>query len=1051
VSAEHPDVPRSLRRGAVAWMVHNRVTPNILMLTLLIGGAFMAWKIKKEVFPEFTEDQVRITMSYPGASPAEVEQGIVLVIEEAVRGIEGVKEVLSTANEGSATVNVELLPGSPREKLYQDIQQEIARVITFPEEAEEPQVALSSRRREVLNLQVYGPVDEWALRELAEQVRDRLLLDPGITQVELEGTRRFEVLIEVSQEKLRAYDLTLEEIAQKIRSTALELPGGSIKTGGGEIMLRMKERRDWAHEYARLPVISTSNGSVLLLGDIAEIRDGFEDTYEYATFDGMPCVGMAVYRTGDQTPVGVSEAGRAALEAIEADLPPGVHVAISQDRSKIYGQRLELLLKNGFIGLCLVLLLLGLFLEFKLAFWVTMGIPVSFLGAFLFLPWMGVTVNMISMFAFIIALGIVVDDAIVAGENMYEYRSRGMGFVEAAVQGARDVVMPVTFSILTNMVAFLPLYFVPGFIGKIWWVIPVVVITVFGISWVESLLILPSHLAHARRSSRNALFRWMHERQQGVSRLLVRLIERVYGPFIERCLKLRYLTIALAMSFLAVLLGYVFSGRMGLILMPRVESDRAVVTAVLPYGSPLAKCEEVRDRLVSAAAKVGEENGGEALVEGIYARIRQSQIEVSAYLTDPDVRPVQTAEYTRMWRESVGPMIGLESLRFESDRGGPGSGAAITVELSHRNIDTLDRAGEDLAERLAHFGNVSDIDDGFTPGKEQLDFTLKPEGHSLGLTVREVARQVRNAFYGAEALRQQRGRSEIRVRVRLPEKQRTSEYDLEQLLIRTPAGRNVPLLQVAEVERGRAYTSITRRDARRTISVTADVEPIDEVNQVLTTLTEDVLPALVADYPGLSYRYEGRQADFKESLDSLIDNFLIALLVIYVLLAIPFRSYTQPLVVMVAIPFGIVGAVLGHMLMGYSLSIISLMGVVALAGVVVNDSLVMIDYANRQRREGANTHDAIFLAGIRRFRPVMLTTLTTFGGLAPMIFETSRQARFMIPMAISLGYGILFATAITLVIVPCLYVVVEDVAGIFRVRRGRSSAEASVRGEPSTG
>jgi len=1022
------------KRGSIAWMVNHHVTPNILMAVLLIGGLCMAIRIKKEVFPEFDMDMVRVTVAYPGASPEEVEQGIVLAIEEGIRGLEGVKEVTGTANEGRGTVNAELLATVDDQKLYQDIQQEIARIRTLPEDAEEPQIELSTRRRTVLSLQIYGDISERSLRELSEQVRDRLLQDPGITQVELQGTRPYEVRVEVSQENLRAYDLTLGNIARKIRQTAVELPGGSIKTQGGEILLRMKERRDWARDFTDIPMKATADGSVLLLGDIAEITDNFEDTDRLATYNGKRSMGMEVYRVGDQTPIGVSDTVRQAMAEIEADLPPGIHYDINRDRSEIYRQRLELLLKNGFLGLIIVLLLLGTFLDFKLAFWVTLGIPTAFLGAFLFLPAMSVTINMISMFAFIVALGIVVDDAIVAGENIYEYRERGMGFIRAAVQGARDVSVPITFSILTNIVAFMPLYFVPGFIGKIWQVIPLVVITVFVISWVESLMILPAHLGHGRKRTRFPLVGFFHDRQQAFSRAFSSLIENVYGPFLSLCLKGRVLTLSLGIALLAVVIAYVASGRLGMILMPRVESDRAVVTAVLPYGSPIAKTEAVSERLVAAAEAVAAQEGGDELVKGIYADLEQSRVEVTVYLTDPDVRPIHTSEFTTLWREETGSIIGLETLRFEADRGGPGSGAALTIELSHRNITVLERAGAELANKLAEFGNVTDIDDGYTPGKQQLDFKLKPEGHSLGLTVQEVGRQVRNAFYGAEALRQQRGRNEIKVKVRLPESQRLSEYDLEQLLIRTPKGRDVPLFQVADVKRDRAYTSITRRDGRRTITVTADVEPIDESNQVKATLVSDLLPDLIADHPGLSYRWEGRQADFSESMDSLFINFGFALLCIYVLLAIPFRSYAQPLIVMMAIPFGLVGAVFGHLIMGYSLSIISMMGTVALAGVVVNDALVMIDYANRLRAKGQTSLAAIHSAGVRRFRPILLTTLTTFGGLAPMIFETSRQARFMIPMAISLGYGIVFATAITLVIVPCLYMLLDDGARLFKAR-----------------
>jgi len=484
--------------------------------------------------------------------------------------------------------------------------------------------------------------------------------------------------------------------------------------------------------------------------------------------------------------------------------------------------------------------------------------------------------------------------------------------------------------------------------------------------------------------------------------------------------------VAIGLAVLLVVISYVMSGRIGMILMPRVESDRAVVTAVLPAGSPLTAAQDVQDRLLRGIEEVAATHGGSGLLQGVYSLIDENQVGVTAYLTPPGVRPLNTGTVTRLWRDQVGPIIGLESLRYESDRGGPGGGGALTIELSHRDTATLNQASSRLAEQLADFAHIKDIDDGFSRGKEQLDFRIRPTGESLGLTSREIARQVRNAFAGSEALRQQRGRNEITVRVRLPENERSSEFNVENLMIRTPAGTFVPLFDVAEVQRGRAYTTIKRRDARRTNTVSADVEPIEQTSQILTTLSSRTLPELARDFPGLTYSYQGRQARMKESLDGLYSGFILALLAIYFLLAIPFRSYTQPLIVMLAIPFGVVGATLGHLLMGYSLSLMSMMGIVALSGVVVNDSLVLIDYANRQRLEGETARAAISAAGTRRFRPIILTTLTTFGGLAPMIFETSRQARFMVPMAISLGFGILFATMITLFLVPCLYLLVED-------------------------
>jgi multidrug efflux pump subunit AcrB len=620
-----------------------------------------------------------------------------------------------------------------------------------------------------------------------------------------------------------------------------------------------------------------------------------------------------------------------------------------------------------------------------------------------------------------------VDDAIVVGENIYEYRNRGMSYLEASVQGARDVVLPVTFSILTNIVAFLPLCFIPGIMGKIWKVIPLVVITVFSISLIESMLILPVHLAYQHRRSKTRLSVFLHGRQQAFSRQFERFIEKVFAPFLDFSISFRQITVAIGVAVFIVVTSYVASGRLGMIMMPRVEADFASVRATLPFGSPLHRVQEAADLLVRNAQAVIDENGGDKLSLGVFAEIDEDEIDVRMYLTDPEVRPINTTQVTQLWRERTGQIPGMESMLFEADRGGPGSGASLTIELNHRDIAVLDQASSKLAEILADFPNVKDINDGYRPGKPQLDFTIRPEGQSLGLTAQSIARQVRNAFYGAEALRQQRGRNEIRVRVKFPKEQRISEYDVEQLMIRTPAGTDVPLLQVAEVSRGKSYTVITRRNARRTVTVTANVEPIDQTEQVIARLKAEVLPRLVQDYPGLGYAWEGQQADMKESMQSLWWGFMFALGAIYAMLAVPFRSYFQPLIVMVAIPFGIIGAVLGHQMMGYSLSLMSMMGIVALSGVVVNDSLVLIDYANRLvRNEGLSPFTAIHQAGMRRFRPIMLTTLTTFGGLAPMIFETSRQARFMIPMALSLGFGILFATVVSLLIVPCLYMMLHD-------------------------
>ncbi len=1020
--------------GPLAWMVHNRVTPNLLMLFFILGGIFMSTKIKQEVFPAFDLDIVNVAVSYPGSSPEEVEQGIVLAVEDAIEGIDDIEEIRSTASEGSAVIRAELSEGAAPQKVLQEIKQEVDRIVSFPNDAEDPVISTVSHKRQVLRLNFYGNVTEQSLREVVEQVEDRLLQAKGITQVEISGGRDYEIKVEIPLEKLRMYGLTLSEVATIINQSSVEIPGGKLDTSSGEILLRVDNRRDWANEFGRLPIVTTSSGATVYLEDLAKVSEGFKDSTRLTTYEQQRSMALLVYRVGKQTPIGVSDATNKAMADIGADLPPGIKWKITSDRSNVYKQRLQLLLKNAFIGLVLVLVLLGLFLELKLAFWVTMGIPISFLGGLLFLPILGVSINMISLFAFIIALGIVVDDAIIAGENIYEYRQRGLKLTEAAIEGAKDVAVPIAFSILTNIIAFMPLMFVPGVMGKIWKVIPMVVIIVFIISWIESLLILPAHLAHSNPRPGNPLHRWLSRNQQSLGRKVNWFIEHIYGALIRKTLVYKYLAVAILVSVLLITFGYVFGGRMSFILMPRVESDRAVVTATLPYGSPQTQTERVRDQIVAAIERIREKYGEDQLVVGVSALINENVVEVNGYLASPNIRPFSTREVTRMWRQEVGTIVGLQSTLFESDRGGPGSGAGLTLELSHRDIDILDKASSVLALKLEEFGSISDVDDGYTPGKPQYTFAINERGHSLGLTPAQVGQQVRDAFQGTVALRQQRGSNEVAVRVLLPEEQRLSEFNLESMLILTPAGTFVPLTDIATVELGRAYTSISRRDGRRTVTVKANVEPIGELTRILATLNSTVLPELGETFPGLSYGFEGRESKRRESAQSLMQGFIFSLICIYFLLAIPFRSYIQPIIIMIAIPFGIVGAVLGHLIMGYNLSLMSMMGVVALSGIVVNDSLVLVDYANKQRMKGLLPQAAIEAAALRRFRPVILTTLTTFGGLAPMIFETSRQARFMIPMALSLGFGIVFATVITLGLVPCLYLIVENIREGFQDR-----------------
>jgi len=991
--------------------------------------------MKQEVFPDIALDMVMVSVAYPGASPEEVEDGIILAIEEAVRNLEGVYEIIGTAREGGGFVSIELLRGANVYRLAQEVKSEIDRIITFPEEAEEPEVRINQIRRDVLTVVLYGDVSTSVLHRTGENLRDFLLQSPDITQVDLEGVPPLEISIEPSQEELRRYGLTLGDIAARLAASSADIPAGGLKTGTGEVLVRLTERRDYGKQFAELPIIVTETGSKVLLRDIARIDDSFADTDRYSRYNGRNAVMLEVYRVGKETPIQVADAVRAQLKEFAPYMPIGIQTAIDNDRSDTYRQRVELLLKNGAFGLVLVLVLLGLFLEARIAFWVAMGIPISFLGSFLLLPALGVTINMMSLFAYIIALGIVVDDAIVVGENVYYYRQQGLSPLAAAISGVGEVSVPVTFSILTNIAAFLPIYFIPGVTGNIFRMIPVVVCVVFTISLMECVFVLPAHLGHEKIRQRKGIAGWLHARQQGFSKWFTWWVYHRYGPVLSFSVKHRYLTILFAMSLLMLTSAYAFSGRMGFQLFPVVESDFSDAVVMLPYGSPVAKTEAAVAKIEDGARKLAEEIGHPELLTGISADIGREGGghvgHVQAHLADPEIRKniMGTEEFTRRWREIVGEIPGLEYMRFAADTGGPGGrGRPITVELSHRSMEVLEEASKQLAVELAEYEGVEDVDDGFRPGKQQIDFTLKPEGKSMGLTARDVARQVRNAFYGAEVLRQQRGRNEIKVMVRLPIQDRKSEQMIYDLMIRTPDGTFVPFRDIATLERGRAYTTIERRNGRRVVQVSADVTPRSRATEVLADLAQNVLPELIRHYPGLTYSFEGHQADIRESMGSLRTTFLLALLAIYAMLAIPFRSYLQPLIVMLSIPYGIVGAFLGHLIMGFDLCIPSMFGIVALSGVVVNDALVMISFANyHNRQEGLPPVDAIYKAATQRFRPIMLTTLTTFGGLAPMIFETSRQARFLIPMALSLGYGILFSTFIVLLIVPSMFIIINDI------------------------
>lgn len=1014
-------------RGPIAYMARNRVAANLLMLILIAGGIWTMYNIQKEVFPQFQLDIVEVSVVYPGSAPAEVEKGILMPVEEAIRGVQGIKEFTSTAREGSGRVLIELVSGTNRMKAFQEIDQAVNRIRTFPDDIEEPEVRLQSQQRDVMEIGLYGDVDIWTLRKLAERLRDRLLSNKNITQVEIGNVPDYVTHVEIPAHRLREYGLTLGEVANIIVRSSEDIPAGAVETETGEILLRMKERKQWADEFGDVDIVTSGSGATVKLSDIARITDGFEETGFHGQFNRQPSVELQIYRIGNQSPLEIAETVEQIMESFQNSLPPGVSYRIDSNRAEDYRERLSLLTENGLMAIVIVLVILALFLEIKLAFWVMMGMVISFLGGLMFLPVIGISINMISMFGFLVALGIVVDDAIVVGENIYERRQQGMSYLRAAVLGAREIARPVIFSILTNIIAFIPLLFIPGTTGKFWWPLPAVVIAVLTVSLLEALFILPAHLSHKGRVFRFRAYKIVENWQKSFSRFFERLVDRYYRPFLEYCLRHRYITLSVALSMLIIVSGYGYSDHMGIIMMPEVSADEIEAGVTLPVSTTPDQAAKVARQITESTHHMFEVHDLHFVAEGIKTNVRgQNFIDVEIVMKPPDERDMTAQEVIELWRGQIGDIEGVDQITFEAERGPGGWQQDISVDLSHSDISVLEKAGKSFFERMEAYEATRDVNDNYNKGKPQLDFRLLPEGRNLGLTPTDVGQQLRDAFYGSLAMRQLRGNNEIEIRVKLPLEERKDFYHVEDYVIRAPDGSEVPLLEVVSVEQREAFTSINRRNGRRVITVGMDVEPPGAVSRMLAAIQNEELPQLRADYPGLTWSFQGSQAEMRESTQALWGGFTLAMLVIYALLAMAFNNYLQPLIVMIAIPFGIFGAVIGHILLGYDLSLISLMGVIALSGVVVNDSLIMIDFANRKRKD-QSVFNAIHDAGIRRFRPIILTTLTTFGGLTPIILETSRQAYYLIPMAISLGFGIVFATGIILVIVPSLYLVLEDI------------------------
>jgi len=1036
----------------IRWMAEHKVAANLLMVIILVAGVMGVSNIKQEVFPEFDLDFIIVAVPYSGATPDEIEESILLPIEDAVSGITGIKKITGTAKESMGSFRIELQKGADKQSVFDDVESAVTRLTTLPEEADDAQVQLPRRRREVLNIALYGDAPARSLIELAQMARDTLLTHPDITQVDVEQSRGFEMTLEISKSALQQHALTLNQISGIIRQATLDMPGGKIQTVGGDLLIRTKERRYTAAEYAEIPLLTTDQG-ILRLGDIARISDGFEESDLRSRYNGKPSERILVYRVGEQTPTDVSKAVHEKMEEIKSQLPSSVRTQIVRDSSIILEDRINLLMKNLWLGLGLVFLTLSLFLRVDLSFWIMMGIPISFAGAMISMPITDSSINMISLFAFILVLGIVVDDAIVVGENIYAHQEMKKSPLDAAVDGATEIGPPVLITILTTIAAFIPIYFIPGITGNIFQNIPNVLIVVLLFSLLEVMFILPGHLSHINRVMAwilAPLGKILETPRHYFSSALFWFSNKPYRKILEKGIAYRYTIFALGLFFILLCAGLVAGGHMKFTFFPKIDRDNIAVTARMPFGTPASVSREVEEKMLRSAEKLLREyeaETGQPVHDGIYSTVGRggaNKTSVRVYLKPLNERKFAAVEFSRRWRKEMGEVAGIEALNIRA-RHSMGSNYDIDLQLSHPDTNKLLVIVEQFKEKLGEYPGVSNIEDSTEDGKREVQLRLSPAGRTLGLSTQELTQQIRAAFQGVEVFKLLRDSDEVSVKLRLPFEERRYLRDLEDLVILSPTGKLLPLRQVAELKYGQSYSAIRRIDGRRIVSVRALVDSgVGNTGEIQSSIKQELLLNIKSQNPQLQYSFEGAHRAQTNTMDGVKQGGIVALLLIYSLLALQFRSYFQPVIIMTAIPFGMVGALLGHLLMGYSLSVISVLGIVALTGIVVNDSLILVDFINRSRERGTPIRQAIVESGVRRFRPILLTTLTTFFGLLPMLFEQSLQARFLIPMAISLAFGVLFSTFVILVLIPVLYMILEDFKGLVSRKPKKVEVETEV-------
>lgn len=1040
--------------GLFGWFVGNSVSANLLMILMIVGGLSAINSLQTETFPEIDPRQILVTVPYPGATPSEVEDAITQRVEEAVLGIEGVERVRSSAAEGAGTVTLELKDFVDAQVVKDDVDAAVNQLGAFPPaEAERPQITIVDAPSDVMRLAIFGNLDEIGLRSAAEMVEAELLGLPEVTNIALSGVRSREISIEVSEANLRAFGLSFTEVANAVQRASVNLSAGTVRTSGGEILLRTDTERRSGEEFGDILIRSDEQDRRILLRDVATVIDGFEDGDLINLYQGRPAVFIDIESADDQDAFDVVGSIKGFLATYQP--PADTAVAIVSDNTVIIGERLNLLIRNGITGLALVFVFLALSLDLRLAFWTSAGIFIAFLGGFLIIGEFA-SINMVTLFGLIITLGLVVDDAIVIGESIFDEQQGSSDPARATVKGVLSVVAPVSIGVLTTMAAFAPLLFSTGTLGQILFPVPIVVIAVLFMSVIEAFFILPAHLSHGGDWSVGVMA-VVKSRAQA---LLFGFRDRVIMPVVRAAVRFRYLAVAIGLAYLMIIMGFVQSGAVRFVFFPSVESDEVTVNLEMPDGTPFARTKAVMRQIEAAAydAIGGPDNPNLASLSVTIGASPQSgssgPLSASSSglgsnfggavltLAPAGERTVGSAEIERRWREAVGEIAGVKSLAFEASL--IGGGADISLDLTHRNTAELESAVRLLETELRRIPGVSEVESGLSGGKSELAFDLTAVGAAAGLTTADIAEQVRQAFFGIEVQRFQRGREEIRTYVRYPKTERGSLADLEQLRIRLPNGGEAPLRTVASIAEGVSPTTIDRVDGRRVISVEADVdEAVITPNAATAILLDELLPPILDQFDGLSASLEGQSRDQQEDLGALASNMLVALAIIYVMLASVLRSYVQPIVIMAAIPFGAMSAILGHLLLGYDLSFLSVFGIVALSGVIVNSSVVLIDLYNRLLAEEHDVPDHAALAAVeRRFRPILLTTLTTFLGLLPMLTETSLQAQFLVPMAVSLGFGILLTGFIVMPLVPAMLLIVDDCGRLAKSISGRAQPQA---------